>query len=83
MKTREQIVDLIAKREKDIRDLDRICEYNRISLRGESSGCSPFVSSLEKFEITIIYNALKENYLETLKVLTKELDECLNKKEES
>lgn len=83
MKTREQIVDLITKREKDIRNLDRICKYNRISLKGESSECSPFVSSLEKFEITIIYNALKENYLETLKVLTKELEEHLNPKEES
>lgn len=82
MKTREQIVDLITKTEKDIRNLDRVFKYNRIDIKGESPNSYPFSVNLEKFEITIIYNALKENYLETLKALTKELDEHLNPKEE-
>lgn len=79
MKTREQIVDLIAKTEKDIRNLDRVFKYNRIDIKGESPNSYPFSVNLEEFEKAIIYNALKENYLETLKALTKELDQHLNK----
>jgi hypothetical protein len=80
MKTRKEIVDLITKTEKDIRSLDRVFKYNRIDLKGDSPNSYPFSVNLEEFEKTIIYNALKENYLETLKTLTKELDEHLNKK---
>lgn len=83
MKTREQIVDLITKTEKNIRSLDRVFEYNRIDLKGHSPNSYAFSVNLEEFEKTIIYNALKDNYLETLKTLTKELDENLNTKEES